>query len=107
MVNDVRKARKSDIKRPRLPAFPCPVCGETAISNNVEAMSRLTRKFYYFCSNHGCGHTFTTFMEFSATISPSALGTVDKPAPMLRLKHRPNLPPIGGPPAPTSGQESA
>ncbi|NUF26997.1 MULTISPECIES: ogr/Delta-like zinc finger family protein [unclassified Gilliamella] len=49
----------------------CPHCKLKAVIRSSEALSELTRKQYYQCSNIFCGHTFTAMQSISETIVPS------------------------------------
>jgi predicted RNA-binding Zn-ribbon protein involved in translation (DUF1610 family) len=50
----------------------CPHCGHPAIVRSSEALSALTRRQTYWCTNIECGHTFVAHTEIVYTLSPSA-----------------------------------
>ncbi|WP_373295595.1 ogr/Delta-like zinc finger family protein [Asticcacaulis endophyticus] len=80
--------RKPKRKCNQAPVFSCAVCGERGLCRSSEEISVTLRRLYYRCENLECGHSWKAHLEFIETISPSALGTVKEPAPMLRLKTR-------------------
>jgi DNA-directed RNA polymerase subunit RPC12/RpoP len=63
----------------------CPHCKNKAFIRSSEALSDLTRKQYYQCSNIYCGHTFTAMQSISETIVPS-----NCPDPKVNIPFSPN-----------------
>ncbi|MCJ2164644.1 MULTISPECIES: ogr/Delta-like zinc finger family protein [unclassified Pseudodesulfovibrio] len=51
----------------------CPICKRVARIESSNSMSRQFKQAYCACSNPECGHTFVMNVEFSHTLSPSAL----------------------------------
>ena len=51
----------------------CPVCKKVARIESSNSMDRQFKQAYCACTNPECGHTFVMNVEFSHTISPSAL----------------------------------
>jgi hypothetical protein len=63
----------------------CNRCGSIATIQSSAAESDAVKKLYCSCNNPDCGHTFVMTLEFSHTLSPSAL---DMPASVLdRIRH--------------------
>jgi hypothetical protein len=51
----------------------CPICKRVARIESSNAMNKQLKQAYCSCSNPECGHTFVMNVEFSHTLSPSAL----------------------------------
>ena len=51
----------------------CPHCRCRALARSSREMSRTFREVSYMCTNIECGHTYIVNMEFSQTLSPSAI----------------------------------
>lgn len=51
----------------------CCKCGSKAAIESSKEISDLLKQLYCCCRNPECGHTFVVNMEFSHTLSPSAL----------------------------------
>lgn len=63
----------------------CSHCKVKAFIRSSEALSELTRKQYYQCSNIYCGHTITAMQSISETIVPS-----NCPDPKINIPLSPN-----------------
>jgi hypothetical protein len=51
----------------------CNRCGSPAVIDSSKEISDVAKHLYCMCKNVECGHTFVVIMEFSHTLSPSAL----------------------------------
>lgn len=51
----------------------CNRCGSAAVIDSSKEISDSIKHLYCMCKNVECGHTFVVAMEFSHTLSPSAL----------------------------------
>lgn len=51
----------------------CNRCGHAAAIDSSKEMSDSLKHLYCMCKNVECGHTFVVVMQFSHTLSPSAL----------------------------------
>ncbi|UZP68732.1 ogr/Delta-like zinc finger family protein [Desulfovibrio mangrovi] len=51
----------------------CNRCGSAAAIDSSKEISDVVKHLYCMCRNVECGHTFVVSMEFSHTLSPSAL----------------------------------
>ena len=51
----------------------CNRCGSAAVIDSSKEISDVAKHLYCMCKNVECGHTFVVIMEFSHTLSPSAL----------------------------------
>jgi len=51
----------------------CNRCGSAAVIDSSKEISDSLKQLYCMCKNVECGHTFVVSMEFSHTLSPSAL----------------------------------
>ncbi|WP_419787328.1 ogr/Delta-like zinc finger family protein [Pseudodesulfovibrio sp.] len=51
----------------------CPICKQVARITSSNSMDTQFKQAYCTCSNPECGHTFVMNVEFSHTLSPSAL----------------------------------
>lgn len=51
----------------------CPICNKVARITSSNSMDTQFKQAYCACTNPECGHTFVMNVEFSHTLSPSAL----------------------------------
>ncbi|EPR43125.1 transcriptional activator Ogr/delta [Desulfovibrio sp. X2] len=62
----------------------CDRCKSKAIITTTRELTPQFRKLYCACTNPECGHTFVVNVEFSHTLSPSALDLPDTVRQALR-----------------------
>ncbi|SOB60548.1 Transcriptional activator Ogr/delta (fragment) [Pseudodesulfovibrio profundus] len=51
----------------------CPICEDVAVIHSSNAVDPKLKEAYCYCTNQDCGHSFVMSIEFSHTVSPSAL----------------------------------
>ncbi len=51
----------------------CPTCGKVAVITTSNEMDPSIKQAYCACKDPECGHTFVVNVEFSHSLSPSAL----------------------------------
>jgi len=56
----------------------CNICGSKATIQTASDITDDVRHLYCTCNNVRCGHTFVANLEFSHTLSPSALSLPKK-----------------------------
>jgi len=67
----------------------CPHCGSKAAIRTSKEVSLITRELYFQCTNHECGHTWTSLLSAIRTIVPSQL---PNPAVFIPLSDKARVP---------------
>lgn len=67
----------------------CPHCNSKATIRTSKEMSLISREVYFQCTNHECGHTWTSILSAIRTIVPSRQPNPNVYIPLSEKNHQP------------------